>query len=97
MTDWIPCDKPWIDADSDDPRFDQYDGSFVGDGLNKPGTLIEVRETADLSDPNSMTGTRQFLVGHINPNAGKCGCCGEIRQGAIVTRYRVIWSEGEGE
>lgn len=59
--------------------------SFTGLGLNKAGTLIEVK-TADT--------VRQYLIGHINPICGTCNDCVEFDgKIAIVLRYKVIWSE----
>lgn len=57
--------------------------SFVGLGLNKAGTLIEVENEGNLS---------QYLVGDININAGVCNDCPAFEDSAIVKRYKVVWS-----
>lgn len=58
--------------------------SFTGLGLNKPGTLIEVKIGDEL---------KQYLIGDINPICGVCDDCTEFdsRQ-TIVVRYKVVWS-----
>lgn len=50
---------------------------FDGQGLNKPGTQIEV-------------GEKLYLIGDINPNRGVCDDCIAFASDAIVTRYRVL-------
>lgn len=59
--------------------------SFSGLGLNKPGTLIEVKVGDEV---------KQYLIGHINPICGVCDdCCEFDSRTAIVLRYKVIWSD----
>lgn len=58
--------------------------SFSGMGLNKPGTLIEVKIGEEL---------KQYLIGDINPICGVCDDCTEFSsRETIVVRYKVVWS-----
>lgn len=59
---------------------------FVGLGLDKPGTLIEIVEH-DV--------TMQYLIGNINENAGVCDDCMDFQNDAVVKRYMVLLEEGE--
>lgn len=52
--------------------------SFVGRGLNKPGTLIELQD-----------GKREF-IGTINTLRGVCDDCTPFENNAIIKRYAVI-------
>ncbi len=52
-------------------------------GLNKAGTLIEVKLGEE---------THQYLIGHINTNCGVCDDCVEFGSDAIIKRYMVVWS-----
>jgi hypothetical protein len=56
--------------------------SFVGAGLNVPGTMIEVETEPDK--------TSQFLIGDINTLRGVCDDCTAFDDNAIVKRYKVI-------
>jgi len=56
--------------------------SFVGMGLNKAGTLIEV-ESGDE--------TSQYLIGDINKLQGVCDDCMAFDANAIVKRYKIVW------
>jgi len=58
--------------------------SFVGMGLNKPGTLIEVIIDGKL---------QVFLIGHINPLSGVCDDCPMFDNDIMVKRYKVIWEQ----
>lgn len=59
--------------------------SFSGLGLDKPGTLIEVKVGEEVN---------QYLIGHINPNCGVCDDCVQFdNRTAIVLRYKVVWSD----
>lgn len=51
--------------------------TFVGQGLAKPGTQIEVDG-------------KLYLIGDINPNRCVCDDCTAFDMDAIVTRYRVL-------
>lgn len=51
--------------------------SFKGQGLDKPGTQIEVEG-------------KLYLIGDINTNRGTCDDCSAFDPEAIVTRYRVL-------
>jgi hypothetical protein len=57
--------------------------SFVGQGLNQPGTLIE------LSDG------QQRLIGHLNQEGGTCSEGAPNELNPVVARYRVVW-RGDG-
>jgi hypothetical protein len=59
---------------------EQETQTFRGQGLNKPGTLIELEDG------------RQFLIGHVNIYRGGCDHCPEFEQDAVVKRYAVIWT-----
>ena len=59
--------------------------SFSGLGLAKPGTLIEVEYDGKLN---------QYLIGHINDEAGICDDCKAfIKNKTIVKRYKIVWQE----
>ena len=53
--------------------------SFRGLGLNKPGTLIELKD-----------GTTH-LIGSINTIRGVCDDCPAFDSDAIVTRYAIVF------
>lgn len=68
----------------DEARAHQKTKSFVGNGLAKPGILIEVLDVgADT--------IQQFLIGDMNTSAGLCNDCCAFEHNAIVKRYKVIW------
>jgi hypothetical protein len=59
--------------------------SFCGLGLNKPGTLVEVKIGKK---------TSQYLIGHINELLGVCDDCTAFDgKRATVLKYKVIWKE----
>jgi len=58
---------------------DQKALSFMGQGLNIPGTLIDTCEG-------------QFLIGHINPYADCGGDEDMFDSNPIVKRYKIVWS-----
>ena len=51
--------------------------SFKKDSLNKPGTLVEVKN-------------KFFLIGHINEMGGLCNCCHAFTPDEIVARYMLL-------
>ena len=51
--------------------------TFCGQGLNKPGTVIEVDG-------------KTYLIGDINLVGGTCDDCMDFLGSAIVTRYRLL-------
>jgi hypothetical protein len=51
--------------------------TFVNQKLNVPGVEVEIN------------GNR-YLIGHVNDDAGGCGCCHTWDDQSIVTRYRVL-------
>jgi hypothetical protein len=57
--------------------------SFEAMGLNKEGTLIEVDVGGKL---------KQYLIGDINRLRGVCDDCTAFDSGAIVKRYKVVWT-----
>jgi hypothetical protein len=87
--EWIYLGLPY-GPDYDD-KFDEID-SFSKRGLNKPGTLIEVRhhKGSDKAPPYK----RQYLIGHINTMRGICDDCTAFDKEDKVLRYKVIWAEG---
>ena len=58
--------------------------SFDGQGFANPGVLIEVEEDGEIE---------QYLIGDINTNRGVCDDCVAFDRGAIVKRYKVIWTK----
>ncbi len=60
------------------PFYEWDKKSFYTDGLNKAGTLIETEEG-------------EFLIGHINREAGICDDCLEFPNGTIIKRYKIVW------
>lgn len=71
MAKWIEYGKDW--------------GEFVKDGLNKPGTQIDVK-----NDFNSGC----FLIGDIETGSGNCsGCCVACEDYDTVIQYRVLITE----
>jgi hypothetical protein len=54
-------------------------GSFVGQGLNKPGVLLRV-------------GDRVILLGHTTPDGQDSGCCTTdlLNEDDIVSEYAVL-------
>jgi hypothetical protein len=67
---WVKYGKPFND--------------FVGEKLNKPGTLVE-------------TNTGQFLIGHINTIRGVCDDCEAFDHYATVIRYKTVWRSSKAE
>ena len=55
--------------------------SFTKRGLNIPGVLIETDKE------------EQFLLGHIDCKGGTCGCCADIHDDTIITRYKIVWQK----
>lgn len=60
--------------------------SFCGRGLNKPGTLIEVKHIANDS-------VEQLLLGDVNCRGGVCDDCKGIENDDVVLRYCVLWAK----
>ena len=58
--------------------------SFSGLGLDKPGTLIEVKIGDEI---------KQYLIGHINPLRGVCDDCVEFDKDVTVLKYKTVWSD----
>lgn len=78
--DSLPEYKAWVEARK--AEYDRLDAlndakGFVGQGLNKPGTQIDVNG-------------KLYLIGNINPILGVCDDCVAFRSEDIVTRYRVL-------
>lgn len=51
--------------------------TFVNQKLNVPGVEVEI-------------GGTRYLIGHVNDDAGMCGCCTAWDDQSVVTRYRVL-------
>lgn len=87
---WLEQQPEWVAYLEECNKIDEeYDNkiksmSFVGLGLNQPGTLIEI-------DENGVS--TQYLIGDINKLRGVCDDCVAFRESAIVKRYKVIWRE----
>ena len=76
MSEWIALNLPYSEVPLDGSEED----SFVSRGLNKPGTLIDVKDHGI------------FLIGHVNENTGQCSCCAAFNDDHIIIRYKVVWS-----
>lgn len=68
-------DKSKIDEDN-------LSKSFCGLGLNKPGTLIEVK--------SKYGDIKRYLIGDIGPFGSSTDICSDIEDDAIITRYKKI-------
>lgn len=82
---WRLKEEPvYIEHDKRKTAFEQRKAqlSFKGRGLNKVGTLIEVKG-------------KTYLIGHMNSENTNAGCCGSscFEDADIVTKYAVIWSQ----
>lgn len=71
MSDWIQVSLTWDE--------------FYSQGLNKPGTIIEVKFKDHY---NKKKTKRQFLIGDINTNAGVCDDCTAFDRDAKVMKYK---------
>ncbi len=58
----------------------QDTSSFMGQGLNKAGTLIETEKG-------------QYLIGHINKLGGVCDDCTQFEPDTVIKRYKVVWND----
>lgn len=76
MNEWIEFNSSWREFDLQ--------------GLNKPGTLVEV-QYKNYWDEAEKTLTRQFLIGDINDSRGVCDDCTEFDRDATVIKYKVVW------
>ncbi len=70
MSDWIEYGKSW----------DQ----FCEDGLNTPGTQIDVQSCSD-KDKHDLC-----WIGDINRLGGTCGCCTDVWGNETIIRYRGV-------
>lgn len=61
---------------------DNLSKSFCGLGLNKSGTLIEVK--------SKYGDTKRYLIGDIGPFGSSTDICSDIEDDAIITRYKKI-------
>lgn len=86
---WRLTHPAWVEYNRryDELRQEEVQQTFVGRGLAKPGTLIEMAD-----------GSRH-LIGSINPNKGICDDCVAFNGADIVVRYAVLveWPFSEGD
>lgn len=71
----------WYDQQPEVIEFNEQNESkksFIGNGLNKSGTLIELEDG------------RQFLIGEINTTGGICDHCLAFNREIIIKRYKVL-------
>jgi len=59
-------------------------GSFREQGLNRPGTQLDVQNCFDL------TKHKLYLIGDINKLGGICDDCVGISSRATIIRYRIL-------
>jgi hypothetical protein len=77
---WVEFNGPYSG-----PSSASHPASFLGRGLSRPGTLIE------------MADGRQHLIGHVNEQGGCCNCCPGFGGTDVVRRYRVVWAPAPAE
>lgn len=90
---WVESQSEWKmylkEVEKEEQRYQQeYDKAcFVGQGLNKPGILIEVELDGKL---------QQYLIGDINTLAGVCDDCRDFSRDTIIKRYKIVWEPTNG-
>lgn len=72
MNEWIEYGKSWE--------------HFCKDGLNKPGTQIDIQNRTDLSKHKH----KLYLIGDINELGGCCDDCMSFQEDQTVIQYRVV-------
>ena len=83
VRDWMKNHPLWLEYQEDMKRYNKEIGekSFCGKGLNRPGTIIEVKSGKELD---------HLLIGDINKLGGVCDDCMNFDSKAIVVRYKVL-------
>ncbi len=61
---------------------DNLSKSFCGLGLNKPGTLIEVK--------SKYGDIKRYLIGDVGPYGSSTDICSDIEDTSIVIRYKKV-------
>lgn len=70
-------------------REEGYINNFCGQKLNKPGTLVEIKD--------KQGKIKQYLIGDINKSGEVCNDCMPFEDDDIVVRYKVVYHhEQEG-
>ena len=83
VREWLKNHPLWLEYQENIKRYDDEIGkkSFCGKGLNKPGTMIEIKVGNDL---------RQLLIGDVNVLGGVCDDCMMFDNDVIILRYKVL-------